>query len=396
MSKSNLQLNGSYRSASSDLWSDSIFADPVRNRSLPASLVVGVLEGEGIGPDVVYIALRILRALESTSHRRFEVSFGGPIGTEAESRCGEPLSDEVVEFCRSVFSRRGAILTGPGGGRFVYDLRKRFDLFCKLSPLKVSNELIDAAHIKPEYIRNVDILLVRENVAGVYQGWWNEISTLGEGRKAEQSFFYTEKQVRRVLEVAARIARQRRGHMTIVLKEGGIPAVSKLWRDCTIEIASEAGVEYSLFNVDHAAYHLIQYPQELDVIVASNLFGDILADLGSALLGSRGVSFSGNFSSNGAAVYQTNHGAAYDLAGKNRANPVGQIFSLAMLLRESFGLVQEASLIEDAVAEVWSQGWRTTDVAETGCCVVGTEEMGELITKALIRLCSQADQTAAK
>jgi 3-isopropylmalate dehydrogenase len=390
------QVNNSNRSASSYLWSDSIFADPVRSRSLPASLVVGVLEGEGIGPDVVNATLRVLRALESTGRHNFEVSFGGPIGTEAESRYGEPLPNEVVEFCRSVFSQGGAILAGPGGGRFVYDLRKRFDLFCKLSPLRASDELIDASRIKSDYIRGVDILLVRENTSGIYQGRWNEISTPGEGRKAEQSFFYTEKQVRRILEVAARIASQRRGNITVVLKEGGIPAISGLWRDCAIEVASEVGVDCSLVNVDYAVYRLIQDPRELDVVVTPNLFGDVLADLGGVLLGSRGVSFSGNISRAGAAVYQTNHGAAYDLVGKNQANPAGQIFSLAMLLRESFGLIREAKLVEDAVAGIWSQGWRTADLAEKGCSLVGTKEMGELITEALIRLNDQAEQIEAR
>ena len=392
MDDRNSQTNESRQSASANLWSDAIFADPVGSRSLPTSLVVGVLEGEGIGPDVIHASLGVLRALERTGRHNFEVSFGGPIGTEAESRYGEPLSDEVVEFCRSVFSQGGAILAGPGGGRFVYDLRIRFDLFCKLSPLRVWDELIDAARIKPGYIRNVDILLVRENTAGIYQGQWNEISTPGEGRKAAQSFFYTEKQVRRILEVAARIASQRRGKLTVVLKDGGIPTISGLWRDCAVEVTSEVGVDCSVVNVDYAVYRLIQDPRELDVVVTPNLFGDILADLGGVLLGSRGVSFSGNFSRGGAAVYQTNHGAAYDLIGKNRANPVAQIFSLAMLLRESFGLIREARLVEDAVAEVWRQGWRTADLAEKGCTLVGTKEMGELITEALIGLNDQDDR----
>jgi 3-isopropylmalate dehydrogenase len=330
----------------------------------------------------------VLRALASVSPITFDLRFGGLIGTEAESRCGQPLSGEVVEFCAEIFSAGGAILAGPGGGRFVYDLRKKFDLFCKLSPLRVSEGLVNAARMKPECIGDVDILLIRENVEGLYQGEWRETVTENEGRRAEQTFFYTEKRVRRIMEVAARIARLRRGEMTIVIKDGGVPSISRLWRDCAAEAAMNNGVGYSVLNIDLMAYRLLQEPKGFDVVVTPNLFGDILADLGAVLLGSRGLSYSGNFSGSGAAVYQTNHGAGYDLVGKNEANPVGQVFSLAMLLRESFGLVQEPLLMEEAVAEVWRQGWRTPDLTENGCRIIGTEEMGARIADALVRLAS--------
>ncbi len=381
----NLVSQGS-DSCRSVLWSDLIFGEPVRNQSLPSSLSLGVLKGEGIGPEVIDAALLVLSALESPGKRRFEVRFGGLIGTEAELQCGKPLSEDVVSFCREVFARRGAILCGPGGGRFVYDLRRQFDLFCKLSPLKVSAELIHAAHVKADHLRNVDILLVRENMSGVYQGTWKEMPTKSEGRRAEQSFLYTERQVRRILEVAARIARHRRGKMAVAVKEAGMPTIGKLWRNCAVEIGTKSGVEHSVLNVDHIAYQLVQTPLEFDVIVASNLFGDILADLGGVLLGSRGLTYSGNFSSSGAAVYQTNHGASYDLTGKNLANPVGQILSLAMLLRETFGLIREACLIEDAIADVWRRGWRTADIMEEGCRVAGTREIGDLIADNVVRL----------
>ena len=172
--------------------------------------------------------------------------------------------------------------------------------------------------------------------------------------------------------------RQADGHR----KDGGVPAISEIWRDCAVAAARAAGVECSFANVDLAAYLLIQHAHNLDVIVAPNLFGDVLADLGAVLLGSRGVSYSGNFSSRGAAVYQTNHGAALDLAGTDRANPMGQIFSLAMLLHESFGLTREAALIENAVSQVWREGWRTQDIAAPRHRVVGCEKMGDLVADA--------------
>lgn len=376
---------GSAAPAARASWIESITQAPPRAGCAASPFLLGVLEGEGIGPEVVRASLRVLSALESVTHRTFDLRFGGPIGITAERCCGAPLSADVISFCREVFSQGGAVLAGPGGGRFVYDLRREFDLFCKLSPLKVSETLATSARVKPEYVRGVDIVLVRENVAGVYQGRWSENLVPGEGRSAEHSFHYSERQVRRILEVAARIATSRRGALTVVIKDGGIPTISKLWRGCGEETAAKHGVRLSFLNIDHAAYCLIQHAQDLDVVVAPNLFGDILADLGSVLLGSRGLSFSGNFSSDGAAVYQTNHGSAYSLVGENEANPMGQFFSLAMLLRESFGLEHEAAVIEGAVEQVLNAGWRTADLMAEGCRLASTLEATDLVVEAVLR-----------
>ena len=367
--------------------SESIFDDHCRRRSLPGVLTLGVLEGEGIGPDVIDATLHVLSALEQTGGRKFNVQVGGPIGRKAEELHGKPLSEEVTDFCRAVFSNQGAILAGPGGGRFVYDLRRKFDLFCKVSPLRVSGALLDSIRLKREYVKDVDILVLRENVAGIYQGIWTDAGTNGS-RRAEHSFSYTEREVRRILSVAAKLSRQRRGTLIVVIKDGGIPSISDLWRNCASDVAREVGVSHTCLNVDHVAYQLVQSPQEFDVIATSNLFGDILSDLGSVLLGSRALGYSGNFSSQGSAVYQTSHGAAYDLVGKNEANPIGQIFSLAMLLRESFAMAAEADLIERASEWVWKQGWRTIDLANNGNRVVGTREMGEKVAEALIEISS--------
>ena len=141
-----------------------------------------------------------------------------------------------------------------------------------------------------------------------------------------------------------------------------------------------------MMNVDLAAYELVQHPSQFDVIVTPNLFGDILVDVAGVLMGSRGVTFSGNFGANGKAVYQTNHGNAHDIAGKDVANPAGQILSLTMLLRESFGLIEAASLIEEALVNVWSHGWRTADLAEPGCYILGTQAMAERITQEIFNI----------
>lgn len=361
-------------------WSDSLREENA-TRPQPSRLL-GVLPGEGVGPEVVGCALQVLSALERVTGVKFEIESGTLIGREAERAGGKALSEEVIEFCSDIFSRGGAVLSGPGGGRYVYDLRRHFDLFCKLSPLKISEELIGANRLKPEYVRGVDILIVRENSSGVYQGAWKEDRSSGE-RVAEHRFAYSEEAVKRILRVAAKLARSRRGALTVVYKEAGVPSISDLWRDCALKIAAGAGVRCSLLDIDLMAYRLVQHPSEFDVVVAPNLFGDVLSDLGGVLLGSRGLSFAGSFAESGAAVYSTNHGAAHDLAGTDRANPVGQISSLAMLLRESFRLRNEARLVEDAVARVWLAGWRTADLAEPGCQTIGTQEMSERIAQAL-------------
>ena len=366
--------------------SDAIYEQTPR-RPAAAPFLIGVLKGEGIGPEVIGAALRLLQVLENVGRHTFDLRFGGQIGVQAKNRDGKPLPDDIIGFCREIFAGDGAILNGPGGDRYVYDLRVQFDLFCKFSPLRVSPELIHAGRLKSHHVENLDIVLVRENVSGFYQGQWSEESDSENGVIASQTCSYSEREVRRIVQVAARLASERNGKLSVVVKDGGAPTLSTLWRDCAHQIAAESGIEYSILNIDLAAYQLIQHPRDFDVIVAPNLFGDVLGDLGAVLLGSRGLSFSGNFNADGAAVYQTNHGSGYDLVGQDKANPVGQIFSLAMMLRESFALHDEAQWIEDAVAQVWRDGWRTFDIAEASCRTVGTREMGERIAAALRHIC---------
>jgi 3-isopropylmalate dehydrogenase len=351
---------------------------PARSPTVGTTNLVGVLPGEGVGPEVVSAALHVLAALEAADGPAFDLREGGAIGLEAEAQHGKPLPDEVESFCADVFASGGAVLAGAGGGRFVYDLRDRFDLFYKLSPLQVSDELAAAGRFRPDHVRGVDILVVRENASGFYHGAWRLSRDEGGGR-AEHRFGVSEAGVRRLLTVACERAGQRRGQVAVVVKAGGVPAVSELWRECAREVASEAQVEHSILEVDHAAYYLVQQPRQLDVVAAPDLYGDVLADLGGALLGSRGLTYSGNFSADGAAVYQTNHGGAYDLVGADEANPSGQILSLAMMLRESFGLTREAELIEEGLRATWRAGWRTFDLAEPGCRVVGTREFADRV-----------------
>jgi 3-isopropylmalate dehydrogenase len=346
--------------------------------------VIGVLEGTGIGPEVIGATLLILKSVERALNLKFEVRRGGLIGEDAIAEHGKWLPEDTMEFCADVFQLGGAILSGPGGGRYVYDLRRRFDLFCKFVPVQPSPELARAGKISPQFLKDVDILIVRDNTGGIYQGQWGDRAT-DKGRVAEHSFNYSEHEVHRLVEVAARAAAYWRGHLHVIIKEGGVPTVTALWRDVGSAVARKHGVEVKFMNIDLAAYELIQNPARFDVIVAPNLFGDILADVCGVLVSSRGVTFSGNFDPQGHGVYQTNHGCAHDLAGTDTANPAGQILSLAMLLRESFGLDEAATLIEKSLAETWRAGWRTADLAEPGCKILGTKAMADKVAEQVLR-----------
>lgn len=346
----------------------------------PAS--IGVLPGHGIGPEVTDAAIRVLSALDAAGGRRFDVSYGPSTSAPDPSRSA--LTSPVSEFCRDTFAGGGAMLVGAHGGRWVYELRRRFDLFCRINPLRPPAE-IDEIHgpVRPRAFSDVDVVILREQSAGVYQGRWSETDARSEGHIAEHSFSYSRREVQRIIDVAAKLARRRRGLLTVILKEAGIPSISRLWRDCAHEAAGETGLAWEAIDVDFAAYRLVRDPRSLDVVVAPNLFGDVLSDVGSVLLGSRGLGYGGSFDAGRAAVFQTNHGAAYDLTGSDRANPAGQILSAAMMLRESFGMAREAELIQESLSAVWRQGWRTEDLAEPGCRIVGTREMAERVADAV-------------
>jgi 3-isopropylmalate dehydrogenase len=346
--------------------------------------LIGVLEGTGIGPQVVRTALQVLKSVEQALGLKFEVRHGGMIGEAAAARCGQWLPEDTAAFCADIFQQGGAILSGPGGGRYVYDLRRRFNLFCKFVPVRPWPELARAGKMLPQHLRKVDMLIVRDNTGGIYQGEWGDRAT-DQGRVAEHSFSYSEAEVHQLIAVAARAAADRRGLLQVIVKDGGIPTVSALWRDVGAAAARRHGVQASFMNVDLAAYELIQNPTRFDVIVAPNLFGDVLADITGVLVSSRGVTFSGNFNSQGHGVYQTNHGCAHDLAETDTANPAGQILSLAMLLRESFGQDEAAALIEESVAGVWQEGWRTADLAEPDCTILGTDAMAEKVAERILR-----------
>ncbi|MEO7931565.1 MAG: isocitrate/isopropylmalate family dehydrogenase [Chthoniobacterales bacterium] len=343
--------------------------------------LIGILRGEGVGPSLLDASLLILDRVGALSGCKFEVRFGGEIGCESARRGLGYLPGDVVEFARSIFADGGALLAGAGGGRFVYEMRHEFALFHKLNPIHSYPELAGACRLKspPE---PVDILVVRENLHGLYQGEAEE-SLTDDGREIRHTFRQAEKQVRNVLEVAASAASGRRKKLTVVCKDAGLPVLHSLWRDCAEEVAAGRNLTLEFLDIDYAVYKLVQEPWKFDVVAAPNCFGDILADLGGVIAGARGLTYGGSFSKTGAAVYQTNHGAAYDLTGTDVANPVGQILSLAMLLRMSFGLQRESNAIEQAVQTAWRDGWRTADLPEAGTRCVGTAEFAARVVERL-------------
>jgi 3-isopropylmalate dehydrogenase len=343
--------------------------------------VVGVVPGEGIGPEVVDAAVSVLDAVTRRSGLRLDVRRGAS-GHDIE---------ECVDFCRSIFAAGGAVLCGPMGGRFVYDLRAAFDLYCKLVPLRPLPALADVSIVRRERLTGVDVVIVRENVGGLYFG---ESGRRLGGRVAYQYVSYSADQVVRIIEVAARLARQRRGQLSVVVKTGGVPEISALWREAAQTVASTHAVDLEVIEADNASFQLVAAPSRFDVVVAPNLFGDLLADAATVLLGSRGMSFSANFGPEGRAVYQTGHGAAHDLAGTQRANPVAQILSAAMLLRESLALVREAARIETAVENVLAAGVRTPDIAGPGSRVVGTRELADCIAREASGLAGEETEVA--
>ena len=343
-------------------------------------MVVGILRGEGIGREVTDAALRVLAAVEERFGYEFECREGGLIGLEGDMRGGGYLSDEVAEWSRGIFAEGAAILAGAGGGRFVYDIRRRFDLYCKVNPIKPMRVLDDVSRVRMEAGRELDLLVLRENLNGLYQGEAKECDDAGE-RVLEYTMSHVESEVRRFLETSVALARGRKGRLAVVSKEGGLPEVARFWREIAAEAVSGSGVECRFIDIDYACYLMVQEPWQFDVVASSNCFGDILSDMGGLLLGGRGMTFGASYSAAGAAVYQTNHGSAQDLKGTGRANPLGHLLSMAMMLRESYGLGDAAAAVEAAADRVLGRGIRTEDIAAAGSVVVSIEEMAEYLAE---------------
>ncbi len=343
---------------------------------LPAgnpAATIGLVPGEGSGPALVAATRAVLETVAEVCRLPLSFVEAGDLGMEGR-RFAEPLADELCDFFARIFAAGGAILCGPGGGRFVYTLRRRFDLY-KLVPVRPLPALAACRRVRWP-ARLDELLLVRENVGGLY---FSEGAPDARGLSLRCRL--DRRRIRRFLDTACSLAAARGVPLQLALKDGGLPGPTALWREELAEAAARQQVATEVLNVDLAAYRLIQEPDSFTVLAAPNLYGDVLADVSALLLGQRSVSFSGNFGP-GAAVYQTNHGAAWDLAGSDRANPVGQILSGAMLLRESFGFDEAAGLVEGAVDAVLRSGRHTADLA-LGGELLGTRAFTAAVCAAL-------------
>ena len=344
---------------------------------------IAVLPGDGIGPEVITEAVKVLRKVTQTYGHEF-IFEEALVGGAAIDAVGNPLPTETLQLCRE----SDAVLFGAVGGpkwddpqaavrpeQGLMGLRKGLGLFANLRPVKVYPQLLTASPIKPEIIADVNLMVVRELTGGIYFGEPRVEST----EQAVDTMVYTNAEVERIAHVAFRLARGRRHKVTSVDK-ANVLACSRLWRHIVEEVAEEyPDVELEHLLVDAATMHLLRRPRDFDVIVTGNMFGDILTDEASTLAGSMGMLPSASLSEGRFGLYEPIHGSAPDIAGQGIANPLAAILSAAMLLRHSLGLEEEAAAVEAAVAAVLKQGYRTGDIAEEGKQQVGTQEMGDLI-----------------
>jgi 3-isopropylmalate dehydrogenase len=354
---------------------------------------VAVLPGDGIGPEVIAQALKVLQTVGKKFGHSFHLH-DGLIGGVAIDTLGTALSDETLKMCKQC----DAVLLGAVGG-FKWDdpkakvhpedgllaLRKELALFANLRPVKVSPMLVNSTNLKPEVVKGVDLVVVRELTGGLYFGQPKKQWRTPEGRQAVDTLAYSEAEIERILRVGFELARSRRKKLTSVDKANVLQS-SRLWRQIAIEISADyPDVELQHMLVDACAMRFIQRPTEFDVLVTENMFGDILTDEASMLAGSMGMlpsaSLAGIPKGRTFGMYEPIHGSAPSRAGQNLANPIATILSVAMMLRYSFALETEAQAIENAVLATLEQGYRTYDIMLEGKTKVGTKEMGDLIAQ---------------
>ena len=357
---------------------------------------IAVLEGDGIGPEVVRASLDVLEKVGQIFGHQFQTE-KALIGGSAIDAYGTPLPKETVDLCLS----SDAVLLGAVGGpkwdnlptdkrpeKGLLGIRKALDLYANLRPAKVYDALIASSPLKDEVVRGTDFIVVRELSGDVYYGEPRGIFTQDGKRVGINTMKYTEDEIRRVVKKAFEIARLRRKKLTSVDKSN-VLEVSGLWRSIVEEEAKNyPDVELEHLYVDNCAMQIVRRPSSFDVVVTGNIFGDILSDEAAVITGSLGMLPSASLGDK-YALYEPVHGSAPDIAGKGIANPIATILSCAMMLRYSFKLEKEAKLIEDAVESVLNKGYRTPDIYTEGCIKVGTQDMTKAIKQEVENLCER-------
>jgi 3-isopropylmalate dehydrogenase len=354
-------------------------------------LKIAILPGDGIGPEIVGEARKVLEVL-----RRDGLPLAideAPIGGAGYDAVGHPLPDATLATARGA----DAVLLGAVGGpqydtlpralrpeQGILGIRKALGLFANLRPALLYPELAAASTLKPDVVAGLDIVIVRELTGDIYFGEPRGRRTTAEGeREGFDTMRYAESEIARIARVGFETARKRQRRLTSVDK-ANVLDTSMLWREVMTEVAQEyPDVALSHMYVDNAAMQLVRAPKSFDVIVTGNLFGDILSDEASMLAGSIGMLPSASLDAKGKGLYEPIHGSAPDIAGKDRANPLATILSVAMMFRHTFGRADVASRIEAAVRAVLAQGLRTVDIAAAGERSIGTRAMGDAVVAAL-------------
>jgi len=351
---------------------------------------IAVLPGDGIGPEVIREAVRVLEAVAGATGVRFTFA-EAPIGGAAVDATGDPFPPETEALCLEA----DAILLGAvGGPRWdrepparrpeagLLRLRKAVGAFANLRPVRLHPRLAGRGPLRPEVVgTGVDVLIVRELTGGLYYGERGREPGPG-GERAYDTMTYTTEEIERIVRMAFRLARQRRGRVTSVDKSN-VLETSRLWRQVTERVATEfPDVQVEHLYVDNAAMQLVRNPGRFDVLVTENTFGDILSDLGAALAGSIGLLPSASLGSEGRPpLFEPVHGSAPDIAGRGIANPIGAIASAALLLRHACGLEREARAVEQAIDDVLAEGLLTPDLSGPGVPVAGTEDIGRAVAR---------------
>jgi 3-isopropylmalate dehydrogenase len=352
---------------------------------------IAVLPGDGIGPEIVAQAVKILKVLAGEG-LALELE-AAPIGGAGYDAAGDPLPAATLDLAESA----DAVLLGAVGG-YRYDalprdkrpeqgllrIRRALKLFANLRPAILYPELAAASSLKPEVVAGLDLMIVRELTGDIYFGQPKGIRALANGeREGYDTMRYSESEIRRIAHVAFGIAVKRRGRLCSVDK-ANVLETSVLWREVVGDIAKEyPGVTLSHMYVDNAAMQLVRAPKNFDVLLTGNMFGDILSDEAAMLTGSIGMLSSASLDARGKGLYEPAHGSAPDIAGRDVANPLATILSVAMMLRYTFSNEEAACRIERAVGEVLAAGLRTQDIASPGAQAVGTEQMGDAVAAAL-------------
>lgn len=354
------------------------------------TMKICVLPGDGIGPEIMEQALRVLEAVRGDGFD-FVVE-KALIGGCAVDATGTPYPEATSKLAKEA----DAILLGAVGGpqwdslpreqrpeRGLLAIRKELNLFANLRPAILYPELANASTLKPEVVSGLDILIVRELTGDIYFGQPRGIREENAERVGFNTMVYSESEIRRIGKVAFEAARKR-GKKLCSVDKMNVLECTQLWRDVMIELSADyPDVELSHMLVDNAAMQLVRAPKQFDVMVTGNMFGDILSDEASMLTGSIGMLPSASLDANNKGLYEPSHGSAPDIAGKNLANPLATILSAAMLLRYTFNLEAHATRIETAVKKVLAAGYRTGDIYEAGTRRVGTKEMGDAVIASL-------------